>query len=64
MLSKSDYRKYVEQMRDVEIAARDLYAQGIKDIDHEAVKNVFSQIMADEERHIKMAEELAKLFNV
>lgn len=64
MLSKKDYREYIEQMKVVEVFVRDLYAQGIEVIEDREVKDVFALIMADENRHISLVEELAKIFEV
>lgn len=64
MLERKDYQKYMQQMKEVETAIHDLYAKSIESIDDSLVKEVFLKIMSDEERHIRMTEELAKIFGV
>jgi len=62
MLSKEDYLRYTEQMNRLEVNVRDLYKESIQETEDEEAKNIFSQIMADENRHIELTLELMKIF--
>jgi hypothetical protein len=62
MLSKEEYLRYTEQMNRLEVNVRDLYKESIQETEDEEAKNIFSQIMADENRHIKLTLELMKIF--
>jgi rubrerythrin len=62
MLSKEDYLRYTEQMNRLEVNVRDLYQESIKETEDEEAKSVFSQILVDENRHIKLTLELMKIF--
>ena len=62
MLSREDYLRYTEQMNRLEVNVRDLYKDSIQETEDEDAKNIFSQIMADENRHIELTLELMKIF--
>lgn len=63
MLSKEDYKNYLEQMRNIENTMAGLYGKWADEVEDGSIKKVFNHLSDDEKEHARLVEELAKLFN-
>ena len=61
MSSKEIFEKMFEDLLPIETKARDLYGYYLDKISDEFLLSKFKEIHADEEKHIKIAQELIKI---
>ena len=61
MLSKEDYRGYLQQMQDLEKSMVAIYKEAT-DLSHdEAVKNIVIGIMQDEIKHVDLVKDMKNI---
>jgi len=64
MLSKDDYREYLNEMSDVERKMADFYknmSNLVEDID---IKKLLKELSEQEDQHDKMVDELKNIFKI
>lgn len=61
MLSKDDYKVYLEEMMNIELALSELYKDYASRIEDAEVKDVFMTISAEEIEHYNMVREASNL---
>jgi rubrerythrin len=64
MLSKEDYRNYLEQIETVERTMRDVYQDCLGKVEDKTIKETCTRLMEDEKRHIVIVEALKKLLDL
>ena len=61
MLSKEDYKKYLDQMAEIELAMIKAYSECIPLTEDEELKKILSNIVNDETYHLKLVISLKEL---
>lgn len=62
MLSRDDYKKYLDEMVGIENHMIDVYQDCFSRIDDEKIKEIFARLLKDERRHAFMVREIKKIF--
>ena len=63
MLSKQDYRSYLQQIQDVERHMMDVYGQCLGMAQDGEVRHICAALFKQEGEHVKLVEELKLLFS-
>ena len=61
MLSKEDYRDYLNQIKKIEKDMRDAYSVCVDKAEDDDIRNVCIKLMQDETKHALLVEDLEKL---
>ncbi|MFC1479938.1 hypothetical protein ACFL5Y_00625 [Candidatus Omnitrophota bacterium] len=61
MLSKEDYRDYLNQIEKVEKDMRDAYSVCVAKAEDDGIRNMCIRLMEDETKHAHLVEDLEKL---
>ena len=64
MLTKQDYRRYLEQMAVIEVKMIGIYADCAKRTEDSYLRDIFNRLTDDEKRHRDIVEQLKGLFAV
>ena len=62
MLTVEDYKKYLDQMDQIEIDMIKLYSECASLAEDEELKDTFLKLVADERRHSRLVASLKTLF--
>lgn len=63
MLSKEDYKSYLDQLSDIEIKMQKIYKECMDKIDDPSIKSTFENLLYDENRHELIVKALTGIIN-
>lgn len=61
MLSKSDYKNYLRQMKELEVRMMETYRDTAAKIEDKEIKKVFLNLTASEKKHSQLVDKIAKI---
>jgi rubrerythrin len=64
MLSKEDYRDYLDQITNVEKTMMNVYQDCVSRVEDGAMKKIFSKLVSDEKRHAVIVTNLIELMGL
>jgi len=64
MLSKEDYKNYLNQLYDIEAEMAKAYKECIDALEDSRIKQVFHRLHSDEMAHIVIVRNMARLFEL
>ncbi len=62
MLTREDYKRYLDQMDEIEINMIKIYSECASLAEDEELKNILLKLVADERRHSRLVASLKSLF--
>lgn len=63
MLSKEDYKSYLDQLNDIEIKMQKIYKECMDKTDGPSIKSTFENLLYDENRHELIVKALTGIIN-
>ena len=64
MLSKEDYKNYLEQIENIENTMAGVYRDCTARLEDESIKSICQKLIEDEERHAALARKIMKLMEI
>jgi len=61
MLSKEDYKNYLEQVENIENSMAGVYRECVSRLEDKNIKSICQKLMEDEERHAALVRQIMKL---